>query len=214
MLAIASVCGSLGLADTDEAKFGKLKAEAEQIAAAQLKRFGEHYEAKLDATRHLIYISTLDDEHFRETAALLAGFADAMRKTLFPTPLPWNVTVVLPTSEDYDPLAPAKNVKGFYNTANRTLTSLDRGRILLHEFTHALHHADAAAAKQKHPVWIREGFATLFESSKFTDEGLKPRVDLRALRLQEAIRKESTIALQRLVKLSPEQFQADALLCY
>ena len=215
-LAIAFVLArtAITLADSPEPPQKMLQAEAKRIAVAQLKLLGKGYQARFDANRRLIYISALDDEHFDETAALLACFTDALRKTLLPTPLPWNVTVVLPTTEDYKTLAPAEGISGFYRPAERTLISVDRGRVLLHEFTHALHHADAFSAKQEHPVWVCEGLASLFEASEISEHGLRPRTDRRLLKLQEAVRKKTSIPLDRLVKMGRKKFHSDAELCY
>jgi hypothetical protein len=159
-------------------------------------------------------VTALDGEHFRETAGLLAAYADAQRKTLLTGRMPWTLTVILPTAEDYRDLAPGENVTGFYRADDRTLISVDRGRVLLHEFTHALHHADAAAGGQNHPIWIREGIATLFESCELGPDGLRPLVDLRLTALQAAARKGELIPLDRLVRMTPKTFGEQPELAY
>ena len=216
MAAIAATIASLFVAPASGAPAPEhpRQAEARTIVQHQLKRFGPDYQGRFDLPRHLVYVSALDEQHFRRTAQALALFADGFRKTLGVARPQWIITVVLPTVEDYRPLAPAKDVAGFYSPADRTLISIDRGRVLLHEFVHALHHADVAAARQSHPIWLVEGLATLFEACNLTPLGLRPQVNLRLLTLQKAIRTKQTIPLERLITLTPKAFNRDALLCY
>ncbi len=191
-----------------------LKGQAAKIVDKQLDEFGDAYTAKTDLNRRLVYISALDKEHLSQMRELLERFTDAQRKTLLSEPAPWIITVILPTVEDYKPLAPRKEVTGFYRPTDRTLTAIDRGRVLLHEFTHALHHADAAAAGQRHPIWIWEGLATLFEAADIETDGLRPRTDLRLTTLQRAIRKENLIDLEDFTQTDVKDFMERTQLCY
>jgi hypothetical protein len=191
-----------------------LDAQARQLAQTQIQRFGKGYEAKLDPSRRLVFVTALDEEHFRRTAGLLAAFADAFRKTLSTAEPGWNIAVVLPTDDDYKPLAPAKEVLGFYRSDQHVLISIDRSRVLLHEFTHALCHADLAQSTRAPAIWITEGLATLFEATEIDPDGLRPVVDARLLTVQKAMREKNLIDLARLMDLGPEPFQKDGLLCY
>jgi hypothetical protein len=187
---------------------------AAKVSKEQLQKFGKAYTAEIDNTRHLIYISALDAKHLAETRTLLGNFTDAYRRTLKDSAMPSAVTIILPTVEDYAPLAPAKDVIGFYRHQDRTLISVDRERVLLHEYTHAMHSADFEAARQIHPIWVREGLATLFEDSNITQSGLQPRVDIRLLTVQKAIRDKSVIGLDKLIAMGDKAFTKDARLCY
>ncbi|MCE5326580.1 MAG: PDZ domain-containing protein [Planctomycetaceae bacterium] len=188
--------------------------DPDAIAAARLKEFGQGYVSHIDRDRRLIYISALDKQNLDDTMSLLADFTDAQRKTLFKEPLPWYVTVILPSVEHYRKLAPKANAVGFYHPASRTLISIDRGRTLLHEYTHALHHADQAAANQLHPIWITEGLATLFEAAEITPEGLKPVADPRLGVVQRAIHTGSCPPLKWLLGCDDKLFMKDPSLTY
>ena len=190
------------------------EAQAEQIAKTWSQRLGEGYEIQTDIERRLVFLSALDKSHFEQTRQLLADFTDAARKSVFSQPLAWNVTIVLPTAEDYKKLSPPASAAGFYRQADHALISLDRQRILLHEFTHALHHADAATFGQHHPVWLCEGLAGLLESAEIADDGLSPKTDARLPALQEALRTDKAMPLEKLFALPPEQFAQDARPCY
>lgn len=200
--------------DTREAA-AALAEEANAAAARQLARLGEGYEVRFDDHRRLIFVSALDAEHFRQTALTLAGMSDAIRKTLAMQPPQTNVMIVLPTAEDYVRLRPSEEVAGFYTPADRSLISINHGRVLMHEFAHALHHADADAAGQQHPVWVWEGLATLCDACDVSPDGtLDPQVDLRVAELQKAVAKGQTIPLARLFSMTGQAFHDDADLCY
>lgn len=208
LLCVALLVSGLSSAAEPEA----LQAEATKIAREQLQRFGKGYTASIDPSRRLIFVSALDDKHLRRTVGMLAGYADALRKELFNRRAQWNITIVLPTADDYKPLAPRADASGFYRPADHTLISVDRGRVLLHEFTHALHHADAAP--QMHPIWIAEGLAALYENCNFGPTSIDAQVDWRLPLLQEAIRTKKAIPLHRLLKMDRKPFLARADLCY
>jgi len=191
-----------------------LQSQAVKIAKEHLAQFGKGYTAKIDTKRHLVYISALDERHLAETMQLLAVYIDAQRKLLLAKELPWNVTIILPTADDYKKFAPHKDVGGFYRYTDKTLIALDRGRVLVHEFTHALHHADCAAVKQEHPVWICEGLATLYEASRLNAGSLEPQICNRLLTLQQAIRTKTTIPLAKLLSMKGDKFTKDIALCY
>ncbi len=186
-----------------------LNAHVNALAKAQLAKMGDGYVAQIDRRRHIVYISALDDEHLRRTQLLLASFTDAQRVTLFDKPLPWNLTVVLPTIGDYEKLAAKAKVEhasGFFTPALQRLVSIDRGKVLIHEFTHALHQADMTAARQVHPVWITEGLATLFETSEITPAGVIPAIDTRVLTLKRALRQDKLIGLDELLQMNRKRF--------
>ena len=140
-----------------------LAAEANTLAASYQRKFGEGYTTRIDNRRHLVYVSALDENALGHVVRLLGAYADAQQRLLFPDALQWNVAVVLPTLSDYRRGGPPDDTSGYYNPATRTLTSISMSNVLIHEFTHALHHADQVRAGQRHPVWISEGLATLFQ---------------------------------------------------
>ncbi|HUT01562.1 MAG TPA: hypothetical protein VM031_03845, partial [Phycisphaerae bacterium] len=93
-----------------------LGAQARQIARHQVEKFGKGYATRIDHNRHIVYVSALDDGHLRETIQLLSSFTDAYRRALPSTRPAWNVTVVLPTVDDYKKLPlPFPDCAGFYN---------------------------------------------------------------------------------------------------
>jgi hypothetical protein len=220
-----SVCAALLLAigrtpppRADAAPAADIHAEALSAARAARNELGDGYEVHADRRRRLTFISALDRKTLKRAVLLLSAYTDAQKKTLLdPEDRPY-ITILLPTTDDYPDLAGDELVKqkvvGFYRPRDRTVISLDRGRILVHEFTHALHAADTSNPRQIHPVWVSEGLATLFESSRITPSGLKPFVDIRILAMKKAIRDETVLPLKKLFALSHEEFMKSSSVTY
>jgi len=192
----------------------RLAAEAKALAEAAQKRYGPGYTTEIDGRRHIVYVSALDSYARGRAAGILGAYSDQQRQILFRRPLPWNVTVILPTLSDYRRPQPMFSFAGHYEPSTRTLESLSLSDVLIHEFTHALHHGDQALANQRHPVWIHEGLASLFQRS-VTREGrleMLPGRDLASL--QEAVRGHKARPFAALLAMQQQAFMDDAELCY
>ncbi|MFP4104605.1 MAG: PDZ domain-containing protein [Phycisphaerae bacterium] len=201
---------ALILALTGTARAEDLAAEAKKIARDEVGKLGSKYSAQVDPHRHLIFISALDSRSLQQTRDLLLAYTDAQRRTLLGEKPQWNITIILPTKDDYENnFNPPKGAIGYYQSGKKRVISIDRGRTLIHEFTHALHAADASAARQVHPMWVKEGLATLFERAKIGADGLTPLLDTRLLTVQRAIRKEELLELEDLLKMDRKRFYAD-----
>ncbi|MBE3095593.1 MAG: PDZ domain-containing protein [Planctomycetes bacterium] len=192
----------------------RLAAEAKALAEAAQKRYGAGYATQIDGQRHIVYVSALDPYTVGRVRGTLGAYADQQRQFLFRGALPWNVTVVLPTLADYRRPQATGSFAGHYDPATRTLESISLSDALLHEFTHALHHGDQVAANQRHPVWIREGLAGLFQRSAMREGRLEVLVGRDLGSLQEAARNHKTYPLAALMAMEPEAFLKDAGLCY
>ncbi len=193
-----------------------LNAEAEKLVKKWTDRLGEGYITRVDSRRHLVYVSAVDKKALTRVTRLLGAYHDAQRKMLFPKPLQWNVTVILPTLKDYRKLVPNIKAYGIYSPKNRTLVSISFSSVLVHEFTHALHHNDQVAANQKHPIWIVEGLATLFQSASFNlKKGeWKIPIDTGLNGVQKALKEKKAHSLHKLCSMKPKAFMQDAELCY
>ncbi|HUS46649.1 MAG TPA: PDZ domain-containing protein [Phycisphaerae bacterium] len=193
---------------------GELDSQAKELAEEYLKLLGDGYSTKSDAKRHLVYVSALDERTLRSVMSLLAAHGDAQRRMLFPSPLQSNVVVILPTVADYRRLVSNPKALGQYDRRKRALVSISLSSILLHEFTHALHHNDQLRAGQTHAVWVAEGIAMLFQHAKLADGNLAPLPDWSLQPLQEAIRDKKVVALSQLMKMGRKQFTDRAEVCY
>jgi hypothetical protein len=106
----------------------------------------------------------------------LFRFADAQWRMLWDNKPSYYITVVCPDREAFRKIVPNPSIGGFYNPGSKILICGDIGLTLDHEFTHALHFADQEAKRMSAPIYIVEGFSTLFESSGFVGEKLIPRL--------------------------------------
>ena len=188
----------------------KLAAEAQELAETLRKKFGDGYVTRIDNQRHLVYVSALDAKMLDHAVAMLAGLVDAHQRSLFPRALAANVTVVLPTLSDYHALKPPEKMLGFYKPSTRTLVSISLSSVIFHELTHALHHNDQVLRDQRHPIWISEGLATLFQSVRVSDGRLDPRLDGSLKLLQDAIREKAVGPLATLCRMDRDAFMTDA----
>lgn len=191
-----------------------LAAEAKALAELNLRKFGEGYTTRIDNRRHLVYVSALDARAFGRVVGLLGPYADAQRSLLFAAPFQWNVTVVLPTLSDYRKSHPPAEASGYYRPATRTLTSMSLSDVLVHEFTHALHHSDQVRVNQRHPVWISEGLATLFQRSRVREGKIELLLNAGLAVLRESVRQKRVRSLAALCAMDREAFSLDAEACY
>lgn len=198
----------------DARKPAALAEQAGALARQHLRELGKGYIARIDARRHIVYVSAVDKGSFQYVTGLLAAHADAQRKLLFVHPLQWNVTVVLPTLSHYRKRKAPPKALGYYHGPSRTLYSISFSDVLVHEFIHALHHNDMALARQRHPIWLTEGLATLFQRSRIR-KGKLEILDSPGLReLQEAVKGNKAPSLARLTAMGHKQFRAEAEVCY
>ncbi len=135
------------------------------------RQFGETgYRYEVDTARQLIVVSSLDDSAHADMRRMLQRLTDHLEQTVFPGTRD-HVLVVIPSSEDAADLLTRKHVTGLYNHRRRELVTLGHPRAVRHELAHAIHHGHMDALGQEHPIWIQEGFASLYENYRFDDDG-------------------------------------------
>ena len=191
-----------------------LTAEARRIAQVAAQRFGQGYRTRIDSRRHIVYISALDDRTLDYTRKLLADYHAALTKSLFTARRPWNVTVILPTVRDYRKLVPMAQAHGIYSIRTRTLLSISFSSVLVHEFTHALHHGDQAASNQSHAIWIVEGLARLFQTASLTAGKFTFKTGADLPLVQKEIKAGTVRPLAEFFTLDQKRFLAAATLSY
>ncbi|MFW6108501.1 MAG: TPR end-of-group domain-containing protein, partial [bacterium] len=179
----------------------------------------KRYKSVFDPDRNFVYLHAKTDEELARLRHSLEAYADCQWRDLFQNRPQRPLFIVLLTAKD-SPKVFRHGVGGMFNPGAMTLFCSDmpvnkllRMDVVIHEFTHALHYADMGARQQKHPIWLVEGLATLFESSD-RDGSVKPRHNHRLVLAQRAAREGRLLAWPALMKLNRMQFMLRARLAY
>jgi len=188
---------------------------------ARRKIDAKPYKAVYDAERNFVYLHAKSDEEFAQVRQGLESFAECFWKTLVDRRPEQPLYIVLLTAADAPKAMPFRGVGGFFRQEDNTLFCCERpaskllqASIVFHEFTHGLHWADQAAREQDHPIWLMEGLATLFESSRQEDGRLVPLPSYRMAVIQEAVKAKRSIPWAAFMKLDNSQFIRNANVCY
>ena len=182
--------------------------QAERSLQRLQRKMGEGYLYEVDHHNHIIFATDVDRKTLDELKRLLTLYARIQWRDLFSCPFDDYVTVVVP-KQWKDAASP-----GYYTHASRTLVCRSVGMVLMHEFTHALHQSDASARGQRHPLWITEGLATLFETSRIDDGTLRVEPNHRAFTIRELVAMEQCIPWRQFMKFDRNEFMAKSLTCY
>jgi tetratricopeptide (TPR) repeat protein len=186
---------------------------ASESLARLKKRLGDEYRVIEDKDYKLIVASNVEQETLNGLIDALHEYADALWREFFKNKPNYYITVLIPKNmEDYArKFGGGAGAAGFYNTATRTLTVnlATGGGTMIHEFTHALHYADMSALKQSHPIWIIEGFGSLYEQCRVREGSPIGLLNWRLPILQSAIGTGDYISWERLMKMSGAEFGRD-----
>ena len=184
---------------------------ADKVRNALAKQFGQDYAYEIDHDRKLVFATNIDSQTLTEMKDRLTAYATAQWKDLFDSRFDTYLTIVIPKNEDWRWGA---TIGGFYSQASNMLIARTVGLTLVHEFTHALHRADQEGRGQSHPIWMTEGLATLFESSRMVDGHAVPEPNGRLNALQRILRRKRQIPLAELLKSSHAKFMEDPAASY
>jgi len=186
------------------------RGRADKILASLKLRFGQEFICEIDHDNKLVFATNIDTHTLEELKVSLSKYARAQWKALFDHRFDEYVTVVIPrVAKDL----PAR-LGGAYNPHSRQLIVRSIGMVLTHEFTHALHFADQAALGQSHPIWVIEGLATRFESSKMVRGAARPLPNHRANIIKSIVRRKATIPWREFFKLSHRDFMETSSRAY
>ena len=136
-------------------------------------RFGEDdYTFESDSKRRIHFVTSVDPTAHKQMKEMLQGQADQMSETLFGSPPDYWCLIAVPTADDAKTFFEKENTAGIYIHASRRLVSRDIGASMRHEFGHLMHFGHMERlGRQKHPIWIQEGLASLYEDYTVDDDG-------------------------------------------
>jgi hypothetical protein len=139
------------------------------------KKLGDRYLFLKDEKYRLLMITNVGESRARGLMGALRRYADALWRDFFKFKPDYMITVLIPqSSDDYRrDFGGRGGAAGFYNHGSRTLTvNLSTGTgTMIHEFTHALHYGDMMGLGKRHPIWIIEGFGSLYEQCRILPDG-------------------------------------------
>lgn len=172
---------------TSEARLAKLKA-----------KHGDSMLYEVDEKLKIIFAIGTDRRMLDEVKQRLTAHAEALQRDLFKHGRKDYLSVIVPRK-----WANPKVTGHFYPDWVDAATI---GSNLMHEFTHALHYADQVGRGEYQPVWIMEGFASMYEDSVVVDGHAVPLVNHRLAELQQEVANKKYLPFEKMMKLEHRRF--------
>lgn len=184
--------------------------EATKAVDAWRMRFMSGYRAFPDGVTNTILVTMQDPTSRGELLAMLAAMTQDQVERLFGKGLAQPVAVIVASGADGEGDGLTASRAGRYEHGMRRLLTRDTGATLRHEFTHALHFAHMERINQLHPIWLREGLATVFETYRTRDDGsFEFLPNERADAAMQLLATGAAPALRRLLTMPEDDFQKD-----
>jgi tetratricopeptide (TPR) repeat protein len=201
-----------------EEKEKLLAGAAEKTLERYKKQLGDEYRYQKDDDYKLIIITNVGQEQLDGLVNALRVYAESHWKDFFKFKPTYYITVLIPRdSQEYARrFGGMQGAAGFYNPGNKTLTVnlATGGGTMIHEFTHALHYADMEGLGQKHPIWIIEGFGSLYEQCTQREGSGFGLLNWRLPILKDAVAHDKCYPLKEFISGSESYFRRDASLSY
>jgi tetratricopeptide (TPR) repeat protein len=131
---------------------------------------GDDYLLTTDEQRRINLITALDEVVHTQLMLRVQRQADHLAEHLFGGPLRHFVLVALASERDSNMIFENPGVSGHYHHGGRRLIVADVEPSMPHELVHAFHNSHMDRLGHDHPIWIREGLATLYETYRFGDD--------------------------------------------
>lgn len=135
-------------------------------------RLGEqNYRLTDESTGALTFLTPLPDDQLDPIVRRAEGLMTHLTAQFFGRAIDHRVLVLVLAATDATHILTAANMYGVYQHEERQLITRDVGASLRHELVHALHEAHMDRLARQHPIWIREGLASLYEAYAPADDG-------------------------------------------
>ena len=155
---------------------GVVVAPRQAMAATSLANWkGSHsnraYKYETLENERLFLSHDLDAQSAAELRSMLQAEGRLLSRMLFTATQPDWVFIAVTRTVDADGAFDAPSNTGAYDHGTRSLITRDSGASLRHEYVHALHFGHQQRLGQRHPIWILEGLASLFEDYQSAPDG-------------------------------------------
>lgn len=124
-----------------------------------------------DDQRRIDYATALDPTSYSQMRQMIERQCDQIQQTLFPGSSAPYLLIAVPTPRDAERLFSNDQTGGVYEHERRRLIARDIGGSLRHELVHAAHYAHMEQLHQRHPLWVQEGLAALYEDYRLSPDG-------------------------------------------
>ncbi len=174
-------------------------------------RHGEKYRYDRDEDGGLVYATYLQEASHERMKAMLAQLEKHLLKAYFDKAPSTPVLVAIVRPSDAKRYLEREEIKGMYLHDARRLVARDVGQSLQHEFVHLLHFAQMERTGQRHPIWIQEGLASLYENYTLNADGsaeFQPNIRFNFARRQ--VTSKSAMPWKKLIALTGQEFMEDA----
>ena len=172
---------------------------------------GDKYRYDRDEDGGLAYATYLEESSHERMKAMLAELERHLIKAYFEKAPSTPVLIAIVRPSDAKKYLEREEIKGMYLHDERRLVARDVGQSLQHEFVHLLHFAHMERTGQRHPIWIQEGLASLYENYTLNADGsaeFQPNVRFNFARRQ--VTSKSAKPWKSLIALSGADFMEDA----
>jgi len=187
------------------------ESRARSSLAEWMRTFGGgRYRVDEDKSMGLIIASALEPDAVRRTRTALELLSKQLTGHLFGQRQPDTVLLVLIAPEHAKQFFEDPRQGGLYQHHLRRLLACSTGAILRHEFTHLLHRGHMQRLGQSHPIWILEGFGTLFEDWTVGPAGgIVILPNHRTAETYDRVKKGVHTPWREFIELSDEAFMKD-----
>ncbi|MFA4986207.1 MAG: PDZ domain-containing protein [Candidatus Brocadiia bacterium] len=180
--------------------------------------YGQYYKVNVYPKDRVIFVSDVPEERYQRLMDIIHRVNLNHSSYLFRNqPEIFNLVLCPSSKDEYNKHFPPMNYLGVFMPDSKLLfVDLNVGEgTLVHEYTHALHFADQEALGQEHPLWIIEGFSTLYENSAPRGGAqLYPKMGFRLMTMYNVLDTPYYIPLRKVMNFNPQQYMANAGFCY
>ena len=143
---------------------------------------------------------------------MLVRQADQMSGSLFGSFQPDWIFVLVPAQSEQGIFSIDPSTPGWYEHSRRMLVTADIGASLRHEFAHVLHWGHMDRIGQRHPMWVQEGLAALYENYSIdgANQRIKFRINERHNIARKLVMEGEAPPWRELLKMGPTLFMKGA----